>query len=191
MAQSNKGDSLERLAIYNFNNFRLPSAHPANDGFHARNDLNFAVAETSDGFIARSGYDDEPGPASWGKQVYPKFYIDNGDGFAPSTLSLWRDLSSLYAFVYADIHVEAMKNARLWFDRHQWPPYVLWWVDSDHIPIWAEGVERLEYLHDNGGSPRAFDFKEPFDQHGNPTKVDRSALNARRGAPLHSAELPV
>jgi hypothetical protein len=170
---------MKRLAIYNFNNFRLPSAHPANDGFHQRNDLNFAAAETSDGFIARSGYVGEPGPESWGEQVFPRFYVENGDGSAPSTLSLWKDLPSLFAFVYAETHIEAMRNARAWFDRHRWPPYVLWWVDLTHFPTWAEGVERLEYLHDNGISPYAFDFKQPFDENGSPMKLDRAKAMIR------------
>jgi len=171
---------LKRLAIYNFNNFRVPSAHPDNSGFHERNDPNFAVAEQSDGFVARSGYDGDPGPDSWGEQVFPRFYIENGDGSAPSTLSLWRDLPSLLAFVYTDIHLEAMKNARLWFDRHTWPPYVLWWVEEGHTPVWAEGVERLEYLHDNGASPYAFDFRQPFDENGSPTAIDRAAVKLKQ-----------
>lgn len=178
---------MKRLAIYNFNNFRLPSAHPANDGFHQRNDLNFAVAEASEGFVARSGYVGDPGPESWREHVFPRFYIENGDGSAPSTLSLWKDLPSLVAFVYADIHIEAMKNARAWFDRHRWPPYVLWWVDDTHVPFWAEGVERLEHLHDNGTSAYAFDFKHPFDQNGDPTKLDRSAVKIKQA---HNAGLP-
>lgn len=172
---------MKRLAIYNFNNFRLPSADPANDGFHQRNGPNFAAAEASEGFIARSGYVGEPGPESWGEHVFPRFYIDNGDGTAPSTLSLWQDLSSLFAFVYADIHNEAMRNAPSWFDRHRWPPYVLWWVDAAHIPVWVEGVARLEHLHDNGISSYAFDFRQPFDHNGTPTKLDRAAKKVKQG----------
>jgi hypothetical protein len=72
-----------------------------------------------------------------------------------------------------------MRNARAWFDRHRWPPYVLWWVDLTHFPAWAEGVERLEYLHDNGISPYAFDFKQPFDENGSPTKLDRAKAKIR------------
>jgi hypothetical protein len=121
-------------------------------------------------------------------RVFPRFYIENGDGTAPSTLSLWKDLPSLFAFVYADIHVEAMRNARAWFDRHRWPPYVLWWVDNTHLPVWSEGVERLEYLHDNGTSFHAFDFKQPFDENGHPTKLDRAAVTVKQeintGAPV-------
>lgn len=165
-----------RLAIYNFGQFRLPSEDPSNDGFHARNDLNFATAEASAGFIARSGYPDEPGPESWGEHVYPRFYVERGDGWAPSTLSLWRDLPSLMAFAYAGILAEAMRNARAWFVEPEWPPYVLWWVDPDHRPDWAEGVARLENLHDRGPGPDAFGFKTAFGPDGRPASIDSDAV---------------
>src|SRR5262245_42473400 len=82
---------------------------------HDRNDRNFRAAESSDGFIARSGYDGEPGPESCGKQVFPRFYVERGDGWSPSTLSLWRDLELPMAFTYAGIHAEAMRYGREWF----------------------------------------------------------------------------
>jgi Domain of unknown function (DUF3291) len=115
----------KRLALYNFGMFLLPAAHPSNQGFHDRNDLNFAVAEQSDGFIARSGYAGEPGPESWGNQVYPRFYVERGDEWSPSTLSLWRDLSSPMAYSYTGIHAEAMRQARDWFVKPEWPGYLL------------------------------------------------------------------
>lgn len=167
---------MHHLAMYNFNNFREGAEAPVNQGFHDRNSINFEAAEVSEGFIARSGYEDEPGPDSWGEQVFPRFYVENGDGWAPSTLSLWRDLQSLYAFSYSGIHTDALRNARQWFDRHQWPPYVLWWVKEGHIPVWSEGVERLEHLHDNGPSIFAFDFKQAFDPAGNSAVVDHDEV---------------
>lgn len=176
-----------RLAIYNFGMFSQWSDHPSIQGFHDRNDRNFATAEQSEGFIARSGYADEPGPPSWGVQVYPRFYIDHGDGWAPSTLSLWRDLGALLAFSYTGFHAETMRQARGWLVEPHWPPYVLWWVAPDRTPLWAEGVERLEHLNDHGPSAFAFDFKQPFDAHGQPTAVDRTALKQRKileGAPV-------
>ena len=171
---------MHHLAIYNFNNFRVRSGEPINQGFHDRNDVNFLAAEISEGFVARSGYEGEEGPSSWGPQVFPRFYVENGDGWAPSSLSLWRDLPSLFAFSYSGIHVEAMQNARQWFDRHTWPPYVLWWVREGHVPTWQEGVERLEHFHDHGSSSVAFDFKKPFDPHGNPTSIDRTAVQRQK-----------
>ncbi|NDV88519.1 DUF3291 domain-containing protein [Aurantimonas aggregata] len=173
---------MPHLALYNFNNFRVPSQESANRGFHDRNDVNFAAAELSEGFVARSGHPDEPGPESWGEQVYPRFHVENGDGWAPATLSLWRDLPALFAFSYAGIHAEALRNARQWFDRQAWPTYALWWVEEGHIPEWREGVDRLEHLHDHGPSPHAFDFKRSFDPAGNPTTVDHDAVKRCREA---------
>lgn len=149
----------KHLAIYNFGMFRGRSGDLANAGFHARHDPNMAAAECACGFIARSGYPGEPDPPSWGAQVFPRFFVDNGDGWAPSSLSLWADLASLRAFTYTGIHAEALKHANDWFVPKSWPPYVLWWVDGGHTPCWAEAVERHEFLHDNGPSPHAFDFR--------------------------------
>jgi hypothetical protein len=101
---------MHHLAIYNFNNFRVRSDEPINQGFHDWNAVNFRAAEISEGFVAGSGYEGEDSPSSWGPQVFPRFYIENGDGWAPSSLSLWRDLPSLFAFSYSGIHIEAMQK---------------------------------------------------------------------------------
>jgi hypothetical protein len=175
-----------RIALYTFGIFSKPSADPANDGFHARNDANLAAAEAAAGFIARSGYDGDPGPASWGPHAYPRFYT--GEGHSPSTLSLWCDLESPMAFTYSGIHAEALSHGRDWFAkpilppaRPAWPPYVLWWVAHDHVPDWREAVERLEHLHDHGASPRAFDWKTPFDADGASCGIDRARVKAQAG----------
>lgn len=155
-----------RLAIYTFGIFRVPASDPVNRSFEARNDPTFLAAETSAGFIARSGYEGEPGPPSWGAHVYPRFYVERGDGYTPATLSLWTDLAALMAFSYAGLHAEALRHRREWFDKPAWPTYVLWWVDGDQTPDWQQAVLRHEHLHDHGASPFAFDFKSPFDAGG-------------------------
>lgn len=175
-----------RVALYTFGIFRRPSADPVNDSFHARNDSNLAAVALSDGFIARSGYDGDPGPASWGPAAYPRFHTGS-DPHSPSTLSLWRDLESPLAFTYSGIHAEALAHGRDWFlkpvlsplQKPAWPPYVLWWVAGDHVPDWHEAVERHEYLHDHGPSPRAFDWKTTFDAQGQPTVIDRDLVRRR------------
>lgn len=182
---------MARLALYTFGIFRKPSADPANDGFHARNDVNLVAVEQAEGFIARSGYDGDPGPASWGIHAYPRFYT-GADAHSPSTLSLWTDLESPFAFTYHGIHAEALAHGREWFlkpnlppEKPAWPPYVLWWVAADHVPDWREAVARLEHLHDHGASPLAFDWHTPFDASGVPTVVDRQTV--RRAATLNLA----
>lgn len=139
------------------------------------------LAERADGFIARSGYADEPGPESWGVQVYPRFYEERGDGWSPSTLSLWSDIESPMAFSYGGYHAETMRHGREWFPKQEWPPLVLWWVADGHRPEWSEGVVRLEHLHDNGPSPFAFDFRNAFDGNGAPMRADTAEIRRKMG----------
>lgn len=183
-----------RLALYTFGIFARPSADPVNDGFHARNDINLAAAELSDGFIARSGYDSDPGPPSWGAHAYPRFYTGS-DSYSPSTLSLWADLESPMAYTYSGVHAEALARGREWFLKPAppplkpaWPPYVLWWVDDNHTPSWQEAVARHEYLHDHDSSARAFHWQAPFDASGRPAVLDRVLV--RRKAEINRSHQP-
>jgi hypothetical protein len=164
------------LALYTFGMFLEPSEHPVNDGFHKRNDPILLDIENAPGFLARSGYDGDPGPESWGEQVYPRFYQERGDGWSPSTLSLWRDMESMMAFCYFGLHAEALSHGQKWFQKPEWPPYVTWWIEHDHVPDWAEGVERHEYLHDHGPTSKAFSFKKSFDMEGLPATINRAQI---------------
>lgn len=166
------------VALYTFGQFLHPAKDAANDGFYAREPLNFRAVEKSKGFISRSGYTDEPGPESWGEQVYPRFFSDNGDGFAPSTLSLWENLEAIRAFTYYGIHAEALKHGREWFRKPLWPPYVMWWVHDSAQPTWSESAEKLEQIHDRGATASAFDFKTPFGADGNRAFLDQNLIES-------------
>jgi hypothetical protein len=127
-----------RAALYTFVIFIKPSEHPDNDGFHARNDPLLLAVEQAAGFIARSGYPDEPGPDPWGELVWPQFYTEHGDGWPPATLSLWEDLESMLAFAYFGLHAEVLSHGREWFQKPKWPPYAVWWVDDGYSPHLSE-----------------------------------------------------
>ena len=161
-----------QLALYTFGIFKKPSNDAANDGFHLRNDPILKLVDGAPGMIARAGYDGDPGSASWGKQVYPCFYVEQGDGFSPSTLSVWRDLESLFAFTYFGLHSEALAKGHEWFKKPEWPPYVLWWVKEGQYPTWAEGVERHEHLHVHGPTAFAFSFRAAYNFDGAALSVD-------------------
>lgn len=161
----------DRLAAYSFGVFLEPAEHSANEGWRQRHDPLMELVAEAPGFIARSGYDGEPGPKSWGPQVFPRFYEERGDGWSPATLSLWQDPQSLFDFTYKGLHREAFALGKTWFERGKWPPYVLWWVDADHQPDWAEGVARFERLHDHGPTSHAFNFKKPFDAQGRESRM--------------------
>jgi hypothetical protein len=57
-------------------------------------------------------------------QVFPRFLKGSGFDSAPSSLSLWQDIESLMAFAYAGVHAEALKHARNWNQKGDWPPLV-------------------------------------------------------------------
>lgn len=166
------------LAMYNFGLHVADYDAPEVQGFLRREPLNFTAAAKASGFVGRSGYADEPGPESWGVQVFPRFIKGSGRESGPSSLSLWADIESLMAFSYAGVHAEALKNARNWNTKNDWPPLVLWWVEAASRPYWQNGADKLEWLHDHGPGPRAFTFKQPYDSHGQATQIDRARVKA-------------
>ena len=116
----------------------------------------------------------------------PRFYVEAGDGWCPSTLSVWKDMESAMAFSYFGLHAEALSHGREWFRKPEWPPYAAWWIEDGKFPSWAEAVARHGHLHDHGPSPFAFTFKRAFDDAGGAVKVDRE--KARRIAKSFAAE---
>ncbi len=161
------------LALYTFAQFRKPADDPANEDYFNIEPAIWAAMERAEGFIARAAYDDEPGAEDWGEQVFPKYWSDNGDGWAPSTVSLWQDLESALAAVYRGPHAEILRLGPLFMqEAEDYPAYALWWVPENHQPDWEEAVERHEQLGDNGPSPDAFTFKAAFDPHGKSVTVD-------------------
>lgn len=166
------------LALYTFGLFIKPAEHEANDGFHQRNDVILANMEGTPGFIARSGYDDDPVEDLWGEQVYPHFYVEQGDGWAPSTLSLWNSPEAVMAFTYSGLHGQAVRMGHHWFQRGDWPPLVMWWVEKDVRPNWVQGVDRFERLHRDGPTRDAFSMKHLFGPDGRPISVDTARLRA-------------
>ncbi len=168
------------VALYTFGIFRKPAEDPANDGFHALNDPVLDQVDKAVGMIARSGYASDCDATSWGREVYPRFYTERGDGWSPATLSLWQDIESILAFTYSGFHATALRRGREWFQPPDWPPLVMWWHLDAGYPTWAEGVRRHEHLHDFGPSPTAFNFKRAFDQTGTPVSIDHARLRQLR-----------
>ncbi|QEE45456.1 DUF3291 domain-containing protein [Rhizobium sp. WL3] len=165
------------LAIYNFGIHTASYMTAVIQGFALREPLNFEAATRAVGFVGRSGYAGEPGPESWGEQVFPRF-LKAGQTGAVSSLSLWHDIESLMAFTYAGVHADALKHARYWNQKQAWPPLVLFWVSAGELPSWSEAVRRFELLADRGPTPEAFSFKSAFDTRGATCPIDRERVKA-------------
>jgi hypothetical protein len=170
-----------RIAFTTFAILKQPYGNPEVQEFDDRTPDVFTEAENSPGFIDRakevsgselSNFERDWG--QWGPFAVPRFYTfgrDTTTDQRASTISLWQDLSSVFNFVYAGLHLEAFKRRTQWFLKPEWPTYAIWWVNDDHIPQWQEACQKLEQLHDEGPSPSVFDFKNAFDETGNPVSI--------------------
>lgn len=164
------------LAIYNFGIHTESYLIATVQGFGLRERFNFEAADRAVGFVGRSGYAGEPGPDSWGAQIFPRFLTEIGRESGVSSLSLWLDIECLMAFTYAGVHADALKHARHWNERQAWPPLVLFWVKAGERPGWSEAVRRFELLADVGPCPDAFSFKCAFTADGDPYVINRERI---------------
>jgi uncharacterized protein DUF3291 len=156
---------------------KQPYGHPVVAGFEAITAAVFEEAERAPGFIDRAREIDdkthltnfERDWGAWGKFTVPRFY-DGGYTTATdtraSTLSLWRSVEAVHAFARGGLHRRAVGQRQKWFRTPAWPSYAMWWVAEDCIPTWQQACQHLEYLHDNGPSPYAFNFSKHFDESG-------------------------
>jgi hypothetical protein len=182
-----------RVAFTTFAVLKQPYGHPAVQEFDDRTPDVFKEAEGSPGFIDRakevsgselSNFERDWG--AWGRFCVPRFYQlgrETDTDQRASTISLWKDLPSVFSFVYKGLHLEAFKKRSQWFVKPEWPSYAIWWVDDQHTPEWQEACQKLEQLHDEGASASVFDFKNPFDENGN--RIDpRSCRTAQEQKPI-------
>ena len=169
---------MSRIALYTFGVLKAPTGSEVLVDFVAKSPSVFAEAEAIDGFLGHAGaarpdlagkakFGEDFGP--WAIAVAPRFY----ESFAKqreetmiATLSLWRDIEVARRFSYGGLHRAALKRRSDWFHKAEWPGYVLWWVEHDKIPTWAEGARNLETLADDGPASTAFNFAACFDEAG-------------------------
>lgn len=172
---------MPRVAFTTFAILKQPYGTPLAQGYDDLTDEAFETAEGSRGFVARAK--EEPDQShltnfsrdwgEWGKFDVPRFYTggrtDETDSRA-GTLSMWTDVGSVRAFVYAGFHKMLLRRRHEWFLEPEWPSYAMWWVPDDTYPTWTDASARLEHLWDHGPSPVAFDFRRPFGADGAPLR---------------------
>jgi hypothetical protein len=159
------------LVLYTCGLIRGPLGSEAVQGFFEIAPAIFEGAERATGCVSHMGQEVAgwpPATQSWtasGKFVAPRFYEAPGgadDETLATTLSVWRSLGDLRAFAYKGIHAEALKSRAVWFVEADTPQHVLWWIDMDRSPTWAEAAAKLEALHDRGPSAEAFSMAVHF-----------------------------
>ncbi|WP_422366232.1 DUF3291 domain-containing protein [Pelagibius sp.] len=152
------------LAQINVGRLIAPIDDPAIAGFVERlEDIN-ALAERSRGFVWR--LQSESGNATdIQTSPDPQFIVN---------MSVWRDLESLFAYVYKSSHTQVMAQRRRWFEKPGGAFMALWWLPAGTIPSIEAGLQRVALLDRCGPTPEAFVFKTAFDAAGQP--MDRAAL---------------
>ncbi len=113
---------MARLAFMTFGVLRGPWGSPRVAGFEARLDRVFAAADLPPGMIACDDTeitdwtmpDDDPRWGPWGRyrlaEVYPDDRFDLATTREAVSLSIWRDLESVFAFAYSEPHLEALQK---------------------------------------------------------------------------------
>ncbi|MES9685014.1 DUF3291 domain-containing protein [Gottfriedia acidiceleris] len=91
-----------------------------------------------------------------------------GNGYPILTLTVWKNLESLYRFTYSGQHKQALKDRSKWMESYKEKhlSYVVWWTEKQSDVSWEEAFKRYDYYIQNGPTPTAFDFKHAFDQYG-------------------------
>jgi len=171
---------MSKLAFMTFSVLRAPYGDPLIQEFDDRTPDVFKEAEMAPGFIARAVPSDDvewktnhqKNWGRWGPFAVPRFYLGGiapGHSTQAQTLTIWKDLGSVWRFVYrGPLHRSALQERHRWFGPQAWPIYGVWWTPDHRLPIWPEACERLEHLHDHGPTPRCFTFKSMFDAEGAP-----------------------
>ncbi len=170
----------KKLAFMTVGMLHEPVGHPRVQGFVDRIPAAYEAADKSVGFVERSERHRETLEHSWGPVRVPKCFACVEDvNRMPSTLSIWEDLESVAAYAYNGVHGEAMKKRREWFQAHNLPTHVAWWVEEGHRIDWTQACDRLDHLHDHGASAFAFNFARPFDADGWPFTMNPEAVRER------------
>jgi hypothetical protein len=88
----------------------------------------------------------------------------NDDPSIMVNMSVWESLEALRDYAYKSDHMKVLRDRAKWFAKMDRPHYCLWWIPAGHIPIVAEGRERLEHYQTHGATPYSFWFSQEFPQ---------------------------
>lgn len=164
-------NAAHHLAILTFGVLQEGRDHPQNQDFLAYGPPVHGAAANTLGFVRTIDGKER------NKEPFSSLVTAEQREYIAQVLSLWANLEALFAFSYSHLHGEVLSKRKSWFLKPAWPTYVLWWVADTHTPDWLEAYQRHNHLHRYGPTPQAFDFKHPFDAMGNPTQLDRVAVN--------------
>ena len=78
------------------------------------------------------------------------------DGQMSATVSVWTDIAALRSYTFSGMHGEFLTRTREWFLEVDGPQLVIWDVDPDARPTFAEAFDRLAQLAKTGASDQGY-----------------------------------
>lgn len=146
------------VAIYTIGMLKYPNEHPASREFFEVGYKVMRQADLSGNLVKEFLPVGVPFPME----------IKKGEGAPILTLTVWKNLESLYRFTYSGQHKRALRDRSKWIESHQekQPSYVVWWTDSVKEVSWEEAYKRYTYYLQHGPTPYAFDYKHAFNEKG-------------------------
>jgi uncharacterized protein DUF3291 len=140
------------IAQVNTSRLRAPLDSEQLRGFVEQLEPINALADAAPGFVWRLQTED-------GDATAVRIFDDAG---LIMNMSVWASLEALGAFVYRTAHAQVMRGRRQWFDRLDEAYTALWWVPVGTVPTVADAERRLVALREDGPTPYAFTFRQPF-----------------------------
>jgi len=136
---------------------------PVMQSFTSRIDEINEIAESHDGFIWR-WIDESENTGAFNPFDNDQLIIN---------MSVWRDIDSLFRYVYHSQHKELIKGKKEWFVDLGKAHMAMWWVEDGHIPTLQEGKNKLASIDQHGSTAEAFNFKRLYNPHGNTMTYER------------------
>ena len=145
------------VSIYTVGRLNHPYDHPASREFFQVGNEVYRQA-TKSGLIEAFSPEGVPFPEESVK----------GTGSPVLSLTVWRNLQSLYRFTYSRQHMQALKDRSKWIEAYpeKHLSYVVWWTEKVKDVSWKEASKRYNYYIQHGPTPFAFDYKHAFDEKG-------------------------
>jgi hypothetical protein len=147
------------VSIFTVGRLEYPYEHPVSRDFY---EIGYKVMRQANG-TGNLVMEFSPNEAP----PFPE-HLYKGEGYPILTLTVWKNLQTLYRFTYSGRHKQAIQNRIEWIEPYpeKQPTYVLWWTEKIKDVSWEEAYRRYKYYIQHGPSSFAFDYKAAFDKDG-------------------------
>ena len=146
-------DQKRHLAELNIGRLVASTDDPSVAEFMNALDRINGLGKRSPGFVWMMEGSGEPGTGNTENCI-------DGDPRFVANLTVWEDGQSLKNFVWKTIHSRFLARRLEWFETHDQPSFVCWWIEAGYRPTLDEAMAKLETLRRDGPSDETFGIAE-------------------------------